>query len=220
MMIPTMNHHHSMIPMMNYHWPMTPFFQEGCLKQLTPLEPKQEPPPEEQQLQEEEDNEDLQPSTLLLNVESAPVSSPQTETSALREAVRCSWKWWRRPCSSQRPLNALGTLVLDIPDKALLFSADAKSMYTNINWDIGIQSIRAFIASNQESIPTEFPSEMFLQILEAVMKYNIFSFGNATWLQLSGTAMGTPAAFAYATISYGQHENTNILPHFSQNLLY
>jgi hypothetical protein len=109
---------------------------------------------------------------------------------------------------------------LDIPDKTLLFSADAKSMYTNINSDIGIQSIRAFIASNQESIPTDFPSEMFLQILEAVMKYNIFSFGNTTWLQLSGTAMGTPAACAYATISYGQHENTNILPHFSQNLLY
>jgi hypothetical protein len=109
---------------------------------------------------------------------------------------------------------------LDIPDKTLLFSADAKYMYTNINSDIGIQSIRAFIASNQESIPTDFPSEMFLQILEAVMKYNIFSFGNATWLQLSGTAMGTPAACAYAMISYGQHENTNILPRFSQNLLY
>jgi len=39
---------------------------------------------------------------------------------------------------------------LDIPNKALLFSADAKSMYTNINSDIGIQSIQAFIASNQE----------------------------------------------------------------------
>jgi hypothetical protein len=50
---------------------------------------------------------------------------------------------------------------LDIPDKTLLFSADAKYMYTNINSDIGIQSIRAFIASNQESIPTDFPSEMF-----------------------------------------------------------
>jgi hypothetical protein len=44
-MIPMMNHHQAMILMMNYHWPMMRFFQEGCLEQLTPLEPKQDPPP-------------------------------------------------------------------------------------------------------------------------------------------------------------------------------
>jgi len=61
---------------------------------------------------------------------------------------------------------------------------------------------------------------MFLQVLELVMTNNIFSFGDTTWLQLTGTAMGTPAACAYATITYGQHENTKILTEFSSNLLY
>ena len=73
---------------------------------------------------------------------------------------------------------------------------------------------------HQVSLPTDFPSELFLQILEIVMKNNIFSFENTTWLQLSGTAMGTPAACAYATISFGQYENTCILPNFNRHLLY
>ncbi|MFO0446862.1 MAG: hypothetical protein ACK51L_04250, partial [bacterium] len=107
-----------------------------------------------------------------------------------------------------------------IPDNALLFSADATSMYTNIDTDLGIQAIRDFIHLHQVSLPTDFPSELFLQILEIVMKNNIFSFENTTWLQLSGTAMGTPAACAYATISFGQYENTCILPNFNRHLLY
>ena len=52
------------------------------------------------------------------------------------------------------------------------------------------------------------------------MDNNVFCFGNTYWLQLSGAAMGMPAACAYATISYGQHENAVILPTFSSNLLY
>ena len=52
------------------------------------------------------------------------------------------------------------------------------------------------------------------------MKNNVFTFKNTTWLQLSGTAMGTPTPCAYATVSFGQHENSTVLPRFSQYLLY
>ena len=52
------------------------------------------------------------------------------------------------------------------------------------------------------------------------MTKNIFSFANTFWLQLTGTAMGTPAACSYATISYGQHENSQVLPKFRHHLLY
>jgi hypothetical protein len=45
-------------------------------------------------------------------------------------------------------------------------------------------------------------------------------FGDTFWLQTSGTAMGTPVACSYATISYGNHENTQILPNFKSNLFY
>jgi len=110
--------------------------------------------------------------------------------------------------------------TMEIPEKAFLFSADAKSMYTNINTNIGVQAIKDFITSNEESLPSDFPSNLFLQILEIVMKNNVFTFENTTWLQLSGTAMGTPTPCAYATVSFGQHENSTVLPRFSQYLLY
>jgi hypothetical protein len=115
-------------------------------------------------------------------------------------------------------LNDLRHITL--PEDALLFTADAKSMYTNIDTTTGVTAIREFISSNIENIPINFPTTLFLQVLQCVMENNIFSFGETYWLQLSGTAMGTPAACAYATISYGHHENTSILPSFKSQLLY
>jgi len=109
---------------------------------------------------------------------------------------------------------------LPIPSNALLFSADAKSMYTNIDTAVGIQTFRDFFVAQEEQIPSSFPINLFLKILELVMSNNIFNFGNTTWLQLSGTAMGTPAACSYATITYGHHENTRILTEFNSQLLY
>jgi hypothetical protein len=109
---------------------------------------------------------------------------------------------------------------LDLPDNALLFSADAQSMYTNIDTDLGLQAFADFFEDNKTKISPNFPINLFLQVLELVMKNNIFNFSNTTWLQLSGTAMGTPVACAYATITYGQYENSKILPKFASNLLY
>jgi len=109
---------------------------------------------------------------------------------------------------------------LEIPEGALLFSADATSMYTNIDTETGVSAIRDFIATNLRYLPQDFPTELSLQILNIVMENNIFTFAGTYWLQLSGTAMGTPAACAYATISYGHHENTKILPAFRSQLLY
>jgi hypothetical protein len=41
------------------------------------------------------------------------------------------------------------------------------------------------------------------------MENNAFSFADTFWLQLAGTAMDTPAACAYAMISYGHHEKSS-----------
>jgi hypothetical protein len=109
---------------------------------------------------------------------------------------------------------------LNIPKEAKLFAADAKSMYTNIDTDLGLATLKDFLTCNNTHLPPDFPTDFFLSIMEIVMKNNIFSFMDSYWLQLSGTAMGTPVACSYATITYGHHENTKILTVFEANLLY
>jgi hypothetical protein len=110
--------------------------------------------------------------------------------------------------------------TLTLPKGAAIFSADAKSMYTNIDTELGISTFKDFLQTNQDKIPENFPTNLFLTILDTVMRNNIFSFADTYWHQLSGTAMGTPIACAYATISFGHYENINILTEFSPNLLY
>lgn len=93
-------------------------------------------------------------------------------------------------------------------------------MYTNIDTKTGVLALQDFITSNADHFPTSFPTELFLQILTTVMDNNIFTFVGTYWQQLSRTAMGAPAACAYATITFGNHENTKILPYFKSQLLY
>jgi hypothetical protein len=107
-----------------------------------------------------------------------------------------------------------------IPETAKIFTADAQSMYTNIDTTTGLATMRDFLNHNKENLPTDFPCTLFLQVLEIVMKNNIFSFAETYWLQLSGTAMGTPAACAYATITFGHFKNITLLPTFQESLLF
>jgi hypothetical protein len=109
---------------------------------------------------------------------------------------------------------------LIIPENALLFSADAKSMYMNIDTNTGISNISNFIEANRQNIPPNFPTNLFGQILRLVMENNILTSANTTWLQLSGTAMGTPCACAYATITFSHYKNCNRFPEFAQHILY
>jgi len=109
---------------------------------------------------------------------------------------------------------------LSLPKGASIFSANAKSMYTNIDSDLGVSTFIEFLQSNQEKIPKVFPTNLFLQILDTVMRNNIFTFADTFWLQLSGTAMGTPIACAYATIIFGHFKNTSILKEYNSNLQY
>ncbi len=109
---------------------------------------------------------------------------------------------------------------LTIPINARLFSADATSMYTNIDTHLAVDSIKSLILDNTDSLPCNFPTSIILEILTIVMENNVFSFADTFWLQLAGTAMGTPVACSYATISFGHYENAYILREFHSNLLY
>eukprot|EP00804_Cyclotella_cryptica_P023972 CCRYP_010071-RA/>CCRYP_010071-RA protein AED:0.12 eAED:0.08 QI:0/0/0/0.75/0/0/4/0/195 len=69
-----------------------------------------------------------------------------------------------------------------LPPNALLFTADAKSMYTNI-------------------LPsTTTDAKALIEAIEIVFKNNILQFGDTCWRQISGTGMGIAPAPPWATI--------------------
>ena len=72
---------------------------------------------------------------------------------------------------------------LHLPPNALLFSADATAMYTNINTKLGVSSIRDFILVHRDKLPISFQTDLFLNILTLVMENNVFTFANTHWLQ-------------------------------------
>ncbi len=92
-------------------------------------------------------------------------------------------------------------------------------MYTNIDTRTG-NSIWNLIHAHIDQLPPDFPTKLPLEVLALVMENSVFSFTNTFWLHLASTAMGTPTACSYAMLSYGHHENTEILEEFWPNLLY
>ena len=120
--------------------------------------------------------------------------------------------------NSDALLAALKALP-NLPENAKIFTADAISMYTNIDSHTGINAFEQWFSLYSHEIPADFPCQLFLQVLTFVMNQNIFQFDDTFWLQTQGTAMGTPAACMYATIAYGFHERTKILPKFANNNL-
>jgi hypothetical protein len=88
-----------------------------------------------------------------------------------------------------------GLKELTLPKEALIFSADATLMYTNIDTKLGVDSIQNFLSKNSDKLPPCFPKDLLLEILIIVMENNIFTLTNTHWLQLSGTAMGAPVLY-------------------------
>ena len=87
-------------------------------------------------------------------------------------------------------------------------------MYTNIDTATALEAFNFLFDHYKKEIPENFPREFFLQALEIVMNRNLFQFDDTFWLQLDGTAMGTPTACLHATISYGVHERNKLLPSY------
>ena len=115
----------------------------------------------------------------------------------------------------QNLMESLGPL----PPDAKIFTCDAISMYTNIDVSHSIDTVRNWL--NEFPLETKhIPNNILLEALELIMKNNIFTFGDTFWKQRTGTAMGTPCACMLATLYYGWHERTVILPEFKDNILF
>jgi hypothetical protein len=111
--------------------------------------------------------------------------------------------------------------TLELPANSTIFTADAVSMYTNINTETALQAITNYLHNNEGLVAElllNVPAKALTEALRLIMTHNVFRFGNTHWLQISGTAMGTPPAPPYATLFYAIHED-NIIREFGDNLL-
>jgi hypothetical protein len=106
----------------------------------------------------------------------------------------------------------LSQLSLDW-SKVRLFTCDAISMYTNIDTDHALIVISDFL--RRHPAYNDMAVEPIIKALEIVMRNNVFRFGDTFWLQISGSAMGTPPACMYATLYFAINE-LNFYPKFKQ----
>ena len=106
-----------------------------------------------------------------------------------------------------------------LPPGAKVFTADANSMYTNIDTEHAIRVISAWLDSLSDQLPLDFPVNAVKEAMKIVMRNNIFEWGDIYFRQLLGTAMGTSAACMWATAYYGVHESNNLLPAYSAHLI-
>lgn len=127
----------------------------------------------------------------------------------LQKAARTQRSYFKSSFDLKKELSAL-----ILPPGCFLFTADAESMYTNIPTDRALLFIGRYL--RREQFP-DIPVEALMEALQLVMKNNIFTFGDTTWKQRTGTAMGTPPAPPWATLYYALHEN-DFLPRFEENL--
>jgi hypothetical protein len=97
------------------------------------------------------------------------------------------------------------TKLPTLPPNAYIFTADAVSMYTNIETIPALKEISNYIRLNKRD--NGYIRNAINAGLDLVMKNNIFEFGDTKWLQLKGTAMGVLPSCCYETIYFSNYES-------------
>ena len=97
----------------------------------------------------------------------------------------------------------------------MLFTADAESMYTNIPTNLAIRNISRYMRRYRARFPG-IPMDAAIDLLDLIFRNNFFTFGDLTFKQKKGIAMGTPPAVALATLFMADYEEP-IVNNFTQN---
>ena len=121
--------------------------------------------------------------------------------------------------NSKHLLDELDKLPV-LPASARLFTADAQSMYTNIDPDEGIPVLRKYLEKYNMEAKSDINIDLVCKLTDLVMRNNVFKFGDTWWYQKIGTAMGTPCACIYATIFFAWFEREMILQHYKENMYF
>ena len=83
--------------------------------------------------------------------------------------------------------------VSDLPNNTMLVTLNVCSLYTNISHSNGLSALNNKLPNNQTT-------SIILQLTKFILEHNHFKFQDKHYLQIKGTAMGTPMAPQYANI--------------------
>lgn len=97
---------------------------------------------------------------------------------------------------------------LKIPENALLVTIDVDALYTNINNQDGLETVKQVLLDNPNP---DRPDEEILELLKICLENNDFIFNGEWFLQTYGTAMGRKFAPNYANLFMAQWEKEALL---------
>ena len=91
-----------------------------------------------------------------------------------------------------------------LPPNTCLFTADANSMYNNIDIEHAIKVIGWWLDELDATLelPIGYPLYAIKSAMATIMRNNIFEWGDLCFLQLLGTVMGSSAADMWATLYF------------------
>jgi hypothetical protein len=111
----------------------------------------------------------------------------------------------------------------NIPPNTFPVSIDVVGLYTNIPHEEGIKSLKKALNTRTNQ---EVPTSLLVNLLERVLKYNIFEFSNNLYQQKIGTAMGTCVAPTMANLfmadidkliqECAKHQNLDYIQYYKQ----
>lgn len=99
-------------------------------------------------------------------------------------------------------LQVLENLV--IPESSILVTIDVESLYNSIPHDLGVAAVGHVL---RQKATTEWKFNNFiLEMLDFILRHNVFLFRGSHYLQVQGVAMGTCCAPSYANLYLGEWE--------------
>jgi len=94
--------------------------------------------------------------------------------------------------------------IPQLSDSSLLVSLDVTSLYTNIPHVDGIKACKYFLDNSLNH--NRLSSEDICKIITLILENNNFQFNGTNYIQIMGTAMGSPMAPSYASLFMGKLE--------------
>ena len=84
------------------------------------------------------------------------------------------------------------------PINSVILCADVTALYPNIPIQLGLATVRSVLSALDYFTASKL--DFLMSLLHWVLTNNFCTFNNVTYLQLKGTAMGTPTAVVYSNI--------------------